>query len=82
MESLQPNIVVDTRNFAYFIRSLKKINQVTFQCNTNKKIYDTRNTDKITLFHAKHDFFKKKIKLSTVIEWNKLDPTFRNTTSP
>ena len=43
--------------------------------------YDTRNTDKITLFHAKHDFFKKKI-LSTVIEWNKLDPTFRNTTSP
>ena len=43
--------------------------------------YDTINTDKITLFHAKHDFFKKKF-LSTVIEWNKLDPTFKNTASP
>ena len=26
--------------------------------------------------------FSKKNFLSTVIEWNKLDPTFRNTTSP
>ena len=26
--------------------------------------------------------FSKKKFLSTVIEWNKLDPTFRNTTSP
>ena len=44
--------------------------------------YDTRNTDKITLFHAKHGFFKKKKILSIVIEWNKLDPTFKNTASP
>ena len=34
--------------------------------------YNTRNTDKITLFYTKHNFFQKKEKCSsTVIEWKK-----------
>ena len=34
--------------------------------------YNTRNIDKITPFHTKHNFFKKIF--HSVIEWNKLDP--------
>ena len=37
--------------------------------------YNTRNTDKITLFHTKHNFFKKNFS-STVIKWSKLDSKF------
>ena len=36
---------------------------------------------KLLYFMLRMTFSKKKF-LSTVIEWNKLDPTFRNTTSP
>ena len=36
---------------------------------------------KLLYFMLSMTFSKKKF-LSTVIEWNKLDPTFRNTTSP
>ena len=40
---------------------------------TKNSNYNTRNTDKITLFRTKHYFFKFFFP-STVIEWNKLDP--------
>ena len=43
--------------------------------------YNTRNTDKVTLFHTKHNFFKNSFFPSTVIEWNKLDPNLRSTAS-
>ena len=36
---------------------------------------------KLLYFMLSMTFSKKKF-LSTVIEWSKLDPTFRNTTSP
>ena len=34
--------------------------------------YNTRNTDKITPFHIKHNFFKNSFFSYTVIEWNNL----------
>ena len=43
--------------------------------------YNTRNTDKITPFHTKHNFFKNSFFPSTVIEWNRLDPNLRSATS-
>ena len=42
--------------------------------------YNTKNTVKITLFHTKHNFFKKTFS-STIIEWNKLDPNFLSVSS-
>ena len=35
----------------------------------------------MTLFSTKHNFFKNSFFPSSVIEWNKLDPNFRNATS-
>ena len=43
--------------------------------------YNNRNTDKITPFHTKHNFFKNSFFPSTVIEWNKLDPNLRSAAS-
>ena len=43
--------------------------------------YNTINTDKITPFHTKHNFFKNYFFPSTVIEWNRLDPNLRSATS-
>ena len=43
--------------------------------------YNTRNTDKITLFCTKHNFFKNCFFPSTVIEWNKLDLNLRSATN-
>ena len=43
--------------------------------------YNTRNTDKVTPFHTKHNFFKNSFFPSTVIEWNKLDPNLRSAAS-
>ena len=40
-----------------------------------------KNTDKMTLFHTKHNLFKKKIFPSNVIEWNMLDPNLRSAAS-
>ena len=48
---------------------------------TKNSTYNTRNTDKITLFHTKHNFFKKSFFPSTVTEWIKLDPNLRSATS-
>ena len=46
---------------------------------TKNPNYNTRNTDKIPLFHTKHNFFKNSFFPSTDIEWNKLDPNLRST---
>ena len=43
--------------------------------------HNTRNTDKITLFHTKHNFFKNHFFPSTVIEWHKLHPNLRSAVS-
>ena len=43
--------------------------------------YNTRNTDKITLFHSKHNFFRNSFFPWTIIEWNKLDPNIRSAVS-
>ena len=48
---------------------------------TKNSNYNTRNTDKITLFHTEHSFFKNSFFPSTVIEWNKLDSNLRSPTS-
>ena len=42
---------------------------------------NTRNTDKITLFRIKYNFFKKNFFPSTVVESNELDRHLRNTAS-
>ena len=53
-----------------------------FHSNTNKNSnYNTRNTDKISLFRTAHNFFKNYFFPSTVIEWNKLDPNHRSVAS-
>ena len=58
-QALNPsNVDVGTGNFAYFIRFSKKINQFTNLIPTKNSNYNTRNTDKITIFHTKHDFSK------------------------
>ena len=41
--------------------------------NNNNQNYDTRNTDKTTLFHTKHNFLKNPFS----IEWNKSDTNLR-----
>ena len=38
----------------------------------------TEHKNSVLLFNAKHDYFKHCSLLSTVIEWNKLDPNIRN----
>ena len=43
--------------------------------------YNTRNTDKITPFHTKRNFFKNYFFPSTVIKWIKLDPNLRSAAS-
>ena len=43
--------------------------------------YNTRNTDKITPFYTKHNFFKNSSFPSTAIEWNKLNPNLRSAAS-
>ena len=44
-------------------------------------IYNTRNTNDIPLMNINHNFFKNTFFQSTIIEWNKLDPVIRNSTS-
>ena len=43
--------------------------------------HNTRSTDKVTLFHTKHNFFKICFCPSTVTEWNMLDLYPRNSVS-
>ena len=42
--------------------------------------YNTINTDKITLFHTKCNFFQNYFFPFTITEWNKLDPNLRGAT--
>ena len=43
--------------------------------------YATRNVDNISCFKIRHNFFKNSFFPSTIIEWNNLDPTLRNSKS-
>ena len=44
-------------------------------------VYATRNFDNIPCFIIRHNFFKNSCFPSTIIEWNNLDPTIRNSKS-
>ena len=44
-------------------------------------IYNTTNSNDIPLMNIKDNFFKNTFFPSTIIEWNKLDPANRNSTS-
>ena len=48
---------------------------------TKNSNYNTRNTDKITLFRTKHNLFKNPFFPSPVIEWNNLKPNLRSVAS-
>ena len=56
-------------------KSLNYLFKVVPASNT---IYNTRNTNDIPLMNIKYNFFKNIFLLSTIIEWNKLDPAIRN----
>ena len=43
--------------------------------------YNTRNTNNIPQFKAKHNFFRNSFFTSAVIEWNKLELNIRNSES-
>ena len=43
--------------------------------------YAKRNVDNIPCFKIRHNFFKNSFFPSTIIEWNNLDPTIRNSKS-
>ena len=43
--------------------------------------YATRKVDNIPCFEIRHNFFKNSFFPSTIIEWNNLDPTLRNSKS-
>ena len=43
--------------------------------------YATRNVDNIPCFKIRYNFFKNSFFPSTIIEWNNLDPTLRNSKS-
>ena len=44
-------------------------------------VYATRNFDNIPCLKIRHNFFKNSCFPSTIIEWNNLDPTIRNSKS-
>ena len=71
------------RKLSLFYKIFKERKPVYFFNLTPTKIsnYNTRNTDKITLFRTKHNFFKNYLFSSTVIEWNQLDPNLQSAAS-
>ena len=44
-------------------------------------VYATRNVDNIPCFKIRHNFFKNSFFPSTIIKWNNLDPSLRNSKS-
>ena len=67
-----------------FILKMFKGSKLVFIFNlipTKSLDYNTKNTDKITLFHTKHNFFKIYFSPPTVTEWNKLNPNLDQNTS-
>ena len=48
---------------------------------TSVSTYNTRNTNNISLFKVKHNFFRNSFFPSALIEWNKLDLNIRNSES-
>ena len=71
------------RKLSLFYKIFKERKPVYFFNLTPTKIlnYNTRNTDKITLFRTKHNFFKNYLFSSTVTEWNQLDPNLQSAAS-
>ena len=76
------SVDIGTGSFTYFIGCLKNRPVYLFNLTSTKNFNNnTRNTDKITLFQTKHNFFKKIVFPSTVIEWNKLYPNVQSASS-
>ena len=48
---------------------------------TRNEAYQTRHLANIPSLSFKHNFFKNTFFPSTILEWNKLDPSLRNSTS-
>ena len=48
---------------------------------TRNEVYQTRHLANITSLSFKHNFFKNTFFPSTILEWNKLDPSLRNSAS-
>ena len=65
------------RKFSLFYKSYKPVYLFNL-IPTNNSNYNTKNTDKSTLFRTKRNFFKNSFFPSTVFEWNKLDPNLRS----
>ena len=65
------------RKFSLFYKSYKPVSLFNL-IPTNNSNYNTKNTDKSTLFRTKRNFFKNSFFPSTVFEWNKLDPNLRS----
>ena len=77
------NVDFDTRKFCLLYKIFKE-NKLFYLFNlipSKNSNYNTINTDKITPFHTKHNFFKNYFFPSTVIESNRLDPNLRSATS-
>ena len=48
---------------------------------TSNEAYQTRHAANIPSLSLKHNFFKNTFFQATILEWNKLDPSLRNSTS-
>ena len=78
MESLQLQRSYRKRGMLYKIYK-NKSPQYLFKLIIEKThVYATINIDNISCFKTKHSFFKTSFFPSTIIEWNNLDPTLRN----
>ena len=64
-------------NGAVVLKIPRKLTCGSSFCN----VYATRNVDNIPCFKIRQNFFKNSFFPSTIIEWNNLDPTLRNSKS-
>ena len=77
-EKLYEELGLESLQHRRWYRKLCYLYKIVSASNT---IYNTRDTDDIPLMNIKHNFFKNTFFPSTKIEWNKLDPAIRNSTS-
>ena len=81
LESFQHRRLYRKLCYLYKIVVNKSPNYLFKVVPASNTIYNTRNTNDIPLMNIKHNFFKNTFFSSTLIEWNKLDPAFRNSAS-
>ena len=81
LESLQHRRWYRKLCYLYKIVVNKSPNYLFKVVPASNTIYNIRNTNDIPLMNIKHNFFKITFFPSTIIEWNKIDPAIRNSTS-